>query len=107
MEYIWILPITFVILLQFSAIVVVANEDILYSTEEKTKIFFFIIFVPIIGAIIELRKLDKYARYHKDKDGNEVMDYAFWEYYTTSQSGGNDGGFGGSDGSDGGGGCGD
>ena len=97
MEYIWILPIALVILLQFSAIVVVANEDILYSTEEKVKKILFIIFVPIIGAIIELRKLDKYARYHKDKDGNEVMNYAFWEYYTTPQSSGNDGVVGGSD----------
>ncbi len=100
MEYIWILPIALVILLQFSAIVIVANEDILYSTEEKIKKIFFILFVPIIGAIIELRKLDKFARYHKDNNGNEVMDYAFWEYYTTSQSSGNNDGLGGSDGND-------
>ena len=40
MEYIWILPIALVILLQFSAIVVVANEDILYSTEEKVKKYY-------------------------------------------------------------------
>ena len=86
MEYIWILFVAFVILLEFAAIVVVANEDILYGKEEKIKKIIFIIFVPIIGAVIELRKLDKYARYTKDSNGNDVMEYAFWDYYTSSQS---------------------
>lgn len=98
MKYIWILPVAFIFMLEFVAIVIVLNEDILYSTEDKTKKVFFIIFVPIIGAIIELRKLDKYARYTIDGNGNEVKIYAFWEYYTTSQHstdsniGGNDSG---------------
>jgi hypothetical protein len=42
--------------------------------------------------MIELRKLDKYARYSKNNNGNDVMDYAFWDYYTTSQSFGHSGG---------------
>jgi hypothetical protein len=86
MEYIWILPIALIIILEIAAIAVVSNEDILYTFEDRTKKITFIIFVPIVGAIIELRKLDKYARYKKDTDGNEVMVYAFWAYYTTSQS---------------------
>jgi len=102
MEYIWILPIAFVILLEIAAILVVANEDILYGSEEKIKKIIFILFVPILGAAIELRKLDKYARYSKDNNGNEAMDYAFWDYYTTSQSFGHSGG-----GDDGGGSAGD
>ena len=93
MEYIWILPIAFIILLEIAAILVVANEDILYESEEKTRKIIFIIFVPIIGAIIELKKLDKFARYSKDTNGNDVMDYAFWDYYTTSQSSGDTGGY--------------
>ena len=92
MEYIWILPIAFIILLEIAAVLVVANEDILYGSEEKTKKIIFILLVPIIGAIIELRKLDKYARYAKDNNGNDVKEYAFWDYYTTSQSFGNSGG---------------
>ena len=96
MEYIWILAIAFVILLEIGAIIAVLNEDILYEPEEKTKKIIFIILIPIVGAIIELKKLDKYARYSKDNNGNVVMNYAFWDYYTTSQSfgysGGDDGG---------------
>ena len=96
MEYIWILPIAFIILLEIGAIFAILNEEVLYGKEEKIKKIIFILVVPIVGAIIELRKLDKYARYSKDENGNEVMNYAFWDYYTTSHSssysGGEDGG---------------
>jgi len=86
MENIWVLLISFVILLEAIAILLVANEDILYEPEEKIKKIIFIIFIPIIGAIIELRKLDKFARYTVDENGNEIMTYAFWDYYITSHT---------------------
>lgn len=90
MEHLWILPIGLVVLLEIAAIIVVANEDILYSVEEKIKKILFIILVPVVGAVIELSKLDKYARYRKDNNGNDVMEYEFWDYYTSSQSVGRD-----------------
>jgi len=92
MEYIYILPIAFFTLLEVVAIILVATEEILYEPEEKAKKIAFILLVPVIGAVIELRKLDKFARYTKDANGNDVMCYAFWDYYTTSHSSGESGG---------------
>jgi len=98
MEYIWTLPIVFVILLEVLALIMIASEEILYSEQEKVIKIVFILCVPIIGAVVELRKLDKYARYKPDDNGDDVVEYAFWDYYTSSQfvggdsSAGSDGG---------------
>ncbi len=96
MEFIWIIPLALVFGLELGAIAAVIHEDVLYDSNEKFFKIIFIIFVPIIGAIIELRKLDRYARYTTDDNGNDVMVYAFWDYYTTSHlsdnNSGSDGG---------------
>lgn len=99
MNYIWILLIILIVLFEIIAIAVVSNEDILYTFEDRVKRIAFIICVPIIGAIIELRELDKYARYKKDSNGKDIIIYSFWEYYASSNifsdSGSSDGDSGG------------
>jgi len=72
------------IFLDFIAIVAVLNVNIEYSTKERILKLLFIIMIPIIGAIMELRKLDKISRYIKNDNGEYIKKASFFTYYTSS-----------------------
>lgn len=86
MMYLWIISTILYILLVIPSIVIVIQEDILYSKEEKIYRILFIIFVPFIGAIIELKKLSSYIKekekMHKEDVNENARVYKFFDQYT-------------------------
>lgn len=86
MIYLWIIPTVFYVLLIIPAIVIVIQEDILYSKKEKVYRILFIIFIPFLGAILELKKLSSYIKQkekmHKEDVNENARVYKFFEEYT-------------------------
>ncbi|WP_345973124.1 hypothetical protein [Sulfurimonas diazotrophicus] len=102
MVNLWILPIALVILLDLAALFVVINEELLYEAHQKFYKVLFILLVPLIGAIVELYLLSRYAKFRGDGyyPDDDVKWYAFWNHFSNDSS--SSGSHSGSDGSGGG-----
>lgn len=73
--------------LTLASIVAVLQEDIIYSKKEKIKKIFFIIFVPLLASIIELKILSEYSKlekeYYKEDINQNARIYDFFDEYTS------------------------
>lgn len=76
-------------MLDLAAIAVVINEDILYEVHYKVFKVLFILFVPVIGAIVELQLLSRYAHSKNESaKGDDTQWYAFEDHYSSDSSSG-------------------
>lgn len=86
MFYIFVLLFAFYFVLTLASIVAVLQEDVLYSKKEKFNKVLFILFVPIIGSIVELRNIGKYKKLKNDKYEDNVNRnarvYEFFDNHT-------------------------
>jgi uncharacterized membrane protein YgcG len=106
MEYLWILPVALFVLLDLAALYVVIEEDLLYTAQQKFYKVLFILFVPFIGAMVELYLMSRDAKFRGDGyyPDDEVKWYAFWNYFSSDGSSSGGHGFDGGSGDSGGGG---
>jgi positive regulator of sigma E activity len=85
------------IFFQIGAILSISNEEILYSGKEKLLRILIVLFIPIIGILIEYFSAKKYSKKETDMDDNTT---GFATYFTginaTRLDNGNDSGVGGS-----------
>lgn len=72
MNYLFILLFIFYFILTIASIVSILQEDIYYSKEEKVMKILFVILLPIIASIIELRNLEKSKKIKAEKYEEDV-----------------------------------
>ena len=66
-------------MLDLLAIILVINEDIFYEVEDKIFKIFWILILPIIGAIFAMIKLNRLHSYTspKSEDADNIINYEF------------------------------
>ena len=84
-----------ILILDFAAISVVIHEEVMYSPIEKIWKIILILFIPLIGAILQLNFLGKFYTPYKKNEQNDNNPQAYdpEEYHTYfSEGSGDDGG---------------
>ncbi len=83
-----------ILILDFVAILVVINEEVMYSPLEKVWKIVLILVIPLIGAILQLDFLGKlHSPYKKnEQNGNNPQAYDDSEHYSDFSGGGDGGG---------------
>lgn len=72
MFYIFILLFALYFVLTLASIVAVLQEDIYYSKKQKLQKVVFILFIPIVASIVELRRLNTFASLKKETYKEDV-----------------------------------
>ena len=69
------------VMLDFIAIILVINEDIFYEAEEKFFKIFWILLLPILGAVFAMIKLNRLHNYKRPKfelnTSDNIREYEF------------------------------